>query len=138
MWRQIILICLMIVLVGGVVVLASITYLEIGNKPKETMGDPDVRPLLLPAELSSGFDPTKDEPVFRITAINRETNNYDLQYVWTKERAGKNVVAAITCPMWDMKLRYLANDRVRRVPADKLMAELEKYSASEILVSGLC
>lgn len=78
---------------------------------------------ILPIELSSGFDPTVNMPVFSIKKINRTAKIMNLVMIFPEQKNKEEIETRISCDNLDV---------------DKMFVELESKLKDSTIISGLC
>jgi len=101
---------------------------------------PSPRPLGLPAELSTDFDPSKNTPIFVIESADAALGILNLKFVFPHTWEGRKVTSRITCKDGDIKITYQNNSNSRKedVTKEALINKVQETSNKSMLFSGLC
>lgn len=91
-----------------------------------------------PVELSTGFDPTLNEPRFVITGVDTQAGTLGLRFVWPVSLVGREIVSKILCPETSAQIVYLPSQKVKKMNATGIIEIVQGHLGEEMLFSALC
>lgn len=96
--------------------------------------------LELPDELTSGFNPTENTPVFRIESIEKENKTLNMKFVYPKSLEGTSTKALIKCDDGVKILTSVQGKDVTEeiVSSDILFSKLQSINFDNSIFRGLC
>jgi hypothetical protein len=91
-----------------------------------------------PDELGSGFDPSINTGVYKVTRVWIDEAKVELAYEWPPEQKQNKITPVISCPTWDNKIFDLGARTPRYVSTQKMLEVMQTTPTDQLLFMGLC